>query len=159
MDLSNRKRKGLGAKGKLAMMSFYRASTSKPPLPSSTILHHHHQQQYTTATSNNMKPSPVKQERVMMRNSGTSPTSSSTTKQRAAVGGSVEFIVNQEQVRPQAKQSVSVVLQDRSSVANIVDSLYGGVAVDESVDVKASTYISTVRERIRLQVLQTINSS
>ncbi|KAL3526191.1 hypothetical protein ACH5RR_014563 [Cinchona calisaya] len=118
------KLKGL-VKGKLVMMSFYKP-TSKPPSYS------------TTAGS-----------KVMKKPSTTNAPSP------------VEFMVKPEKVTPQpAKQMVSILLpQERSldsvsnyaNTSNIVDSYYATVAADEGVDNEAAIYISTVRERFRLQ--------
>lgn len=129
---SNRKlRKGF-MKTKLAM-SFYRAAKPSPPMP------------YTT------KPKPNNPNSATQIRDTITP----QPKQNIApsTASSVGFIVNQDQVTPQAKQKVSFVIPDngRDSYQKF-ESPYG-VGGDESVDLKAASYISCVQERFRLERL------
>ncbi|KAA8548246.1 hypothetical protein F0562_004493 [Nyssa sinensis] len=125
---SNRKRKGF-MKAKLAM-SFYRAAK-----PSSSSV------QY----SSKVKPSP--------------PPSSTASVGYVASSSSnalVErYVVNPDYVTPQPKPKLSFLVPEinggRDSYSSCkFDNPYGG-AGDESVDVKAATYISSVQERFRLE--------
>ena len=71
--------------------------------------------------------------------------------QSSPAAASVGFLVHQDYVIAQAKPKVSFILpaESRDSVVQL-ENLYG-VAVDESVDSKAATYISTVQERFKLE--------
>lgn len=149
---SNRKRRGF-TKGKQLVMSIYKgtsrsSSTKVKPSPSPVAAHHHvvgagfinvnQLQDVTKVTKQQKVPPPPPPPHH------------------------VEFILNQEQVVPQSKQNVSFLLAADVGVGggrqydsygilhdNNINKLYS-VAVDESVDIKAATYISTVRERLRL---------
>ena len=64
---------------------------------------------------------------------------------------SVGFLVHQDYAVTQPKPKVSFILPDTSRDSLVqFESLYG-VAVDESVDSKAATYISSVQERFNLE--------
>lgn len=86
--------------------------------------------------------------------------SSTTTTSAPSVG---KLIVNQEQVTPQLSKhmatSVSLYLPSpeiaatagvSSYSATRMDTLYGGGAVDDAVDLKAEDYISSVRKKFSL---------
>lgn len=132
MESNGRKRSRGFMKGKQLVMSIYRGANN-----------------YRSNSSSKVKPSPAASQPDHHRR--------------------VEFIVNQEQVVPhQQKQKVSFLLPadqvaggggggggggDQYSYGLLHDNinkLYSAVAVDESVDIKAATYISSVRERLRL---------
>ncbi|GMN57491.1 hypothetical protein TIFTF001_026595 [Ficus carica] len=113
-------------KGKL--MPFYRAA--KPSSTSSSTSHG----QYTSS-------------KVMMKPIISQSTTPSVP---ASVAG---FLVPQDYViSAQPKPKVSFILPDNSGSDSLVqfDNLYG-VAVDESVDSKAASYISSVQERFKLE--------
>ncbi|KAM7506477.1 hypothetical protein LguiA_016930 [Lonicera macranthoides] len=68
-----------------------------------------------------------------------------------STAASVGFIVNQEMVNPQPKQRVSFIMPDNGRDSyGMFDNPYG-IAGDEGVDVKAASYISCVQERFRLE--------
>ncbi|EXC33380.1 hypothetical protein L484_010790 [Morus notabilis] len=64
-----------------------------------------------------------------------------------SVPASVGFVVHQDYVKPK----VSFVLPDNTRDLPVqFDNLYG-ISVDEGVDTKAATYISSVQERFKLE--------
>ncbi|KAK3039083.1 hypothetical protein RJ639_028829 [Escallonia herrerae] len=140
---ANRKRKGF-MKAKL-VMSFYRATK-----PTSTQL------PYTT-TGKVVKPS------QSGANSGgfiANPHDHLVPqpKQKVALStSSVGFIINQDQVTPQAPKQARVSFALPYDSHNVGRDSYGkfdnpyGIAGDEGVDMKAATYISCVQERFRLE--------
>ncbi|PON95398.1 hypothetical protein TorRG33x02_089200 [Trema orientale] len=71
--------------------------------------------------------------------------------QSSPSAASVGFLVHQDYVIAQPKPKISFILppESRDSVVQL-DNLYG-VAVDESVDSKAASYISSVQERFKLE--------
>ena len=159
------KRKGF-AKGKLVMMSFRRTTSKQQQHPASGST-------TTTSSSGKVKPSQqggggnlhhhltgqAKQRNLQHSSSdrvnvNQSQRLRSTSRSTSDAASSVEFIVNQENVTPSQpkQQRVSILLQETGSCdtyAN-VDSFYATVAADESVDLQAATYISSVRERFRV---------
>lgn len=151
---SSRKRLGL-IKGKL-VKSLYRAAAAAPPKPSSAtnqygsssrvpnqldrpIIHHlnHHEHQQP------------KQNLVPYNPSSTIASSFSST--------AVDFILNQEQVTIPQNPKVSFYFpQDENSIDRDFKSSsttynYAGKLDNESVDLKAANYISSVQERFRLE--------
>lgn len=119
---TNRKRKGF-MKGKL-VMSIYKATN-----PGAAYNNNNNNTKVMKPT---IKPLP--------------PTMVVQARQKAP--HHVEFIVKQDQIAPQPKQKVSFLLPADDGGGIIHDNLYGGVAGDEMVDSKATTYISSVRERL-----------
>ncbi|KAK2968760.1 hypothetical protein RJ640_028153 [Escallonia rubra] len=79
-------------------------------------------------------------------------------KQKVALStSSVGFIINQDQVTPQAPKQARVSFALPYDNHNVGRDSYGkfdnpyGIAGDEGVDLKAATYISCVQERFRLE--------
>ncbi|GAB2278427.1 hypothetical protein Dimus_013111 [Dionaea muscipula] len=68
-----------------------------------------------------------------------------------ATSSSVGYIVNQD-LKPLAVQQVSMILSadDTNESISQVDNYFGAIA-DERVNMKAANYISSVRERFRLE--------
>lgn len=64
------------------------------------------------------------------------------------------LIMNQEKVNPQPNHKVSYVIPPKTGTYGVFDNPYG-VVVDEGVDAKAATYISSVQERFKLEHLNT----
>ncbi|CAI9260092.1 unnamed protein product [Lactuca saligna] len=64
------------------------------------------------------------------------------------------LIMNQEKVNPQPKHSVSYVIPQTTGTYGMFDNPYG-VTVDEAVDAKATSYISCVQERFKLEHVDT----
>ncbi|KAL4568187.1 hypothetical protein LXL04_023794 [Taraxacum kok-saghyz] len=76
-----------------------------------------------------------------------------TTGQKMAPPPS-SLIMNQEKVNPQPQKRVSYVIPQTTGTYGIFDNPYG-VVVDEAVDAKATTYISCVQERFKLEHVNT----
>ncbi|GAB2225990.1 hypothetical protein Droror1_Dr00021772 [Drosera rotundifolia] len=86
------------------------------------------------------KPSPAAHYTTKVNSKSSSPTTSS-----------VGYVVNQD-MKPQAVQQVSMVLSADDSYDSVghIDGYFGAIA-DERVNMRAANYISSVRERFRLE--------
>ena len=153
---SSRKRLGLGK----LVKSLYRAAAvaSKPiqhdvfianqVMDRPSTIHHLHQ---------NQNHQPIKQKLVPYNPNSTTFSSSSTT------SAAVDFILNQEQVTVPHKPKISFYVppdqstHDReysnsNSSTGTATIYYAKTTLDnESVDLKAASYISSVQERFRLE--------
>lgn len=127
MESNTKMRKGF-MKGKL-VMSFIRAA--KP----STTMQPYNTNTKTAKTSHNVS-SHIK---PTITNQKTTPSPSS-------------LIMNQEKVNTQPKHMhrVSYVVPKTTNTYGMFDNPYG-VVVDDAVDAKATTYISCVQERFKLE--------
>ncbi|MCD7454242.1 hypothetical protein HAX54_024028 [Datura stramonium] len=162
---SSRKRLGL-IKGKLVKYSLYRAAV---PKPSSTIQYGNSSSSSNRVPNQLERPSiihhlnhhnnhdqhqhqPIKQKLVPYNpNSTIAPSFSSTA---------VDFILNQDQVSVPQNPRVSFYIppaaentidRDFNSSSTTTNYNHGKTLDNESVDLKAASYISSVRERFKLE--------
>ena len=103
----------------------------------------------------------LKRKFVMSLYRAAKPASSSTMKYGSKVKqspsasspASVDFIVNRDYMTPQPKQTISFAPQPEKTheTYSTFENFYNSIAADESVDLKAASYISCVQERFRLE--------